>query len=140
MLNFIIYQIIFLTILIIVALKKYILNGGWLLYNIVVVFAIHQHESALGVHVFPHSKPRSHLPSHPIPLGCPRALALSALLHASNLHWSPILYMVIYMFQYYSLKSSHPHLLPQSIIIAFKCILLSDHYFIPRAFLAIPAF
>ena len=45
----------------------------------------------------------------------PRALALGALLHASNLHWSPILHMAIYMFQFYSLKSSsHPHLLPQS--------------------------
>ena len=35
-----------------------------------------------------HSKPEppSHLPSHPIPLGCSRALALGALLHALNLH------------------------------------------------------
>ena len=32
----------------------------------------------------------------------------------SNLDWSSILHMVIYMFQCYSLKSSHPHLLPQS--------------------------
>ena len=36
----------------------------------------------------PHPEPPSHLPPHPIPLGCPRAPALSALLHASNLHWS----------------------------------------------------
>ena len=54
------------------------------------------------------------LPLHPIPLDCPRALALGALLHASNLDWSSILHMVIYMFQCYSLKSSHPRLLPQS--------------------------
>ena len=33
--------------------KKYILIGGKLLYNIVVVFAIHSHEPAMGVHVFP---------------------------------------------------------------------------------------
>ena len=46
------------------------------------VFAIHWHESATGVHVHPHP--------HSIPLGCPRALALNALLHASNLHWSSI--------------------------------------------------
>ena len=45
-----------------------------------------------------------------IPLGWPRALVLSALLHASTLLWSSVLHMVIYMFQYYSLKSSH-HLL-----------------------------
>ena len=56
----------------------------------------------------------SHLPPHPTPLGCPRALALGALLHASNLHWSSILHMVICMFQCYSLKSSHPCLLPHS--------------------------
>ena len=56
----------------------------------------------------------SHLPPHPIPLGCPSAPALSALLHASDLHWSSILHMVIHMFQCYSLKSSHPHLLPPS--------------------------
>ena len=31
-----------------------------------------------------------------------------------DLHWSSISHMVIYMFQCYSLKSSHPHLLPHS--------------------------
>ena len=40
--------------------------------------------------------------------------ALGALLYALNLHWSSILHMVIYIFQCYSLKSSHPRLLPQS--------------------------
>ena len=37
-------------------LKKFflfILIGGKLLYNIVVVFPIHSHESAMGIHVFP---------------------------------------------------------------------------------------
>ena len=53
-------------------------------------------------------------PSHPIPLGCSSVLALSVLLHTSNLDWSSISYMVIYKFQCYSLKSSHPCLLPQS--------------------------
>ena len=72
-----------------------------------VVFAIHQHELATEVHV-------SYLPPYPIPLGCPRALALSALLHAFNSHWSSILHMVIHMFLCYSLKSSLPHLLPKS--------------------------
>ena len=62
----------------------------------------------------PHPEARFHLPPHPIPLGCPRALALSALLHASNLHWSSILHTVIYMLQCYSLTISHPCLFPQS--------------------------
>ena len=55
----------------------------------------------------------SHHPSHPIPLRCPCALALSALFHASNLDWSSVSRMVIYMFQCYSF-TSHPRLLWQS--------------------------
>ena len=78
------------------------------------VFAIHCHESAMGAHVSLHPESPSHLPPHPILLGCPRAPALGTLLHASNLHWSSILHIVIYMFKCYILKSSHPHLLPQS--------------------------
>ena len=81
------------------------------------VFAIHRHESARGVHVSPHHEPPSYLPPQPIPLGWARAL--SALLHASNLHWSSSLHTVIYMFQCYSLKSSHPHLLPQNPKVCF---------------------
>ena len=61
------------------------------------VFAKHQHELATDAHVSPHPETRSHLPPHFIPLGYPRALALSALLHASNLHWSSVLHMVIYI-------------------------------------------
>ena len=68
----------------------------------------------MGVHVSPCPKSPSHLPPHPISLSCPSALALSALFHASNLDWSSISHMVIYMIQCYSLKSSHLHLLPQS--------------------------
>ena len=67
------------------------------------------------VHMCPHDpEPLSHLPPHSIPLGCPRAPALSALLHALNLHWSSILHMVILTLQCYSLKSSHPCFLPHS--------------------------
>ena len=56
----------------------------------------------------------AHLPPPPNPLGCPSAVALRAQFHASNLDWWSISHMVIYMFQCYSFKSSHPHLLPQS--------------------------
>ena len=82
-------------------------------YNIVVVFGIHRHESTVGTHVSPVLNRRSPVSPHSIPLGCPRASALSALLQALNLHRSSILHVVIYIFQCCSLKSSHPHLLPQ---------------------------
>ena len=66
-----------------------------------------------GCTCFPHPKTPSHLSPHLILLACPSATALSALFHVSNLHWLSISHMVIYMFQCYSLKTSHP-LLPQS--------------------------
>jgi len=67
-----------------------------------------------GCTCVPHPEPPSHLPPHSIPQGHPSAPALSTLSHASNLDWQSISHMVIYMFQRYSLKSSHPRLLPQS--------------------------
>ena len=61
-------------------------------------FAIHQHESTTGVHVFPILNPPSHLPPHTIPLGHPSAPAPSILYPASNLDWRFISYMILYMF------------------------------------------
>ena len=60
-----------------------------------------------GYTCVPHPEPPSHLPPHPIPQGHPSAPALSTLSHASNLDWQSISHMIIYMFQCYSLKSSH---------------------------------
>ena len=67
-----------------------------------------------GCTCIPHPEPPSHLPPHPIPQGHPSEPALSTLSHASNLDWRSISYMTIYIFQCYSLKSSHSCLLPQS--------------------------
>ena len=59
--------------------------------------------------------PRPDPPPSPLyPSGVPQSACLSAF-HASNLHWSSVSHMVIYMFQCCSLKSSHPRLLPQSL-------------------------
>ena len=90
------------------------LNWTELNYNIVVVFAMHWHESAMGVHVSPCPEPSSHLSPHPIPQGHPSASALSTLSHATNLDWRSVSHMIIYRFQCCSLKSSDPRLLPQS--------------------------
>ena len=62
----------------------------------------------------PHPEPPFHLPPCTIPLGHPRALAQSILYPASNLDLWLVSYMILYMFQCHSPKSSHPLPLPQS--------------------------
>ena len=62
----------------------------------------------------PNSEPPSHLPPHTISLGHRSAPAPSILYPASNLDWRFISYMIVYMFQCHSPKSSHPLPLPQS--------------------------
>ena len=57
-------------------------------------FAMYQHASATGVHVFP----ILNLPPRTIPLGHPSAPAPSILYHTSNLDWQFISYMILYMF------------------------------------------
>ena len=79
----------------------------------------------MDAHVSLHPEAPFHLPPHPIPLGCPRAPALSALLHAWNLHRSSILHMVIYMLQCYFLTISHPCLFPQSLKVCSLYLCLS---------------
>ena len=56
----------------------------------------------------PHPEPLSHLPPSIIPLGHPSAPAPSILYPASNLDWRFVSYMILYMFQCHSPKSSHP--------------------------------
>ena len=77
-------------------------------------FAIHQNESTTGIHVFPIlNPPPSSLPM-PSSLGRPSAPASSIQYRASNLDWRLVSYMILYMFQHHSPKSSHPLPLPQS--------------------------
>ena len=52
-----------------------------------------------GCTCVPHPEPPSYLPPHLIPLGHPRALALSTLSHASNLDRRSVSHMIIYMSQ-----------------------------------------
>ena len=62
----------------------------------------------------PHPESPSHLLPHPVPQGHPSAPAPSTLSYASNLDRRSTSHMIIYTFQHYLLKSSHPRLLPQS--------------------------
>ena len=62
----------------------------------------------------PHPEPSSLLPPHTIALGHPSAPAPSIQYRTSNLDWRLVSYMILYMFQCHSPKSSHPLLLPES--------------------------
>ena len=62
----------------------------------------------------PHPEPPSLLPPRIIPLGPPSAPAPRIQYRASNLDWRFISYMILYMFQCDSPKSSHPLPLPPS--------------------------
>jgi len=65
--------------------KYLFLIGGELLCNIVLVSAIHQYESAIGIHV---SSPSwTSLPPPTPSLGCHRAAGLSSLSHTANSHY-----------------------------------------------------
>ena len=62
----------------------------------------------------PKHEPPSHLPSHIISLGHPHAPGPSILYPVSNIDWQLVSYMIVYIFQCHSPKSSHPLPLPQS--------------------------
>ena len=62
----------------------------------------------------PDPEPSSLLLPCTIPLGRPSALAPSIQYHALNLDWRFVSYMILYMFQCLSPKSSYPHPLLQS--------------------------
>ena len=74
------------------------------------------------VHVSPPSRTPSPLPPHPILPGCHTEWVLDAQLHAPNLPWLSVLHVVMCMFQCYSLKSSHPLLLPLSPKVCSSCL------------------
>jgi len=62
----------------------------------------------------PHPEPSSLLPPYTIPLGRPCAPAPSIQYFALNLDWQFVSYMILYMFQRHSPKSSHPLPLQQN--------------------------
>ena len=63
------------------------LIGGWLLYIIVMDFAVHQYESSIGTRVSPSSWTTPHLPPHPVPLGCHGTPFAYICESVSLLHW-----------------------------------------------------
>ena len=87
---------------------------NWMLITLqyCIVFAIHQHESTTDVHVFPIlNPPPTSLPIPSLwvfPVHQPQA---SCILHRT---WTDDSFLILYMFQCHSPKSSHPLPLPQS--------------------------
>ena len=65
-----------------------------------------------GCTCIPKHEPPSHLPPHNISLGHPRAPAPSILYPALDIDWRFLSYMIVYMFQCHSPKSSHTLPLP----------------------------
>ena len=81
------------------------LIGGWLLYNISLVSAIHQHESAIGIHMSPpcwNTLPSSH-PS--VMLQSP---SLNSMSHTGNSHWLTFLWWCICLNASLSNCPTHP--------------------------------
>ena len=62
----------------------------------------------------PYPEPLFPPPSPPHPSGLSQGTGFGCPASCIELHWPSILPMVIYIFQCYSLKSSHPGLLPQT--------------------------
>ena len=75
----------------------------------------------------PHPEPSSLLPPHTLPLGHPSSPAPSIQYRVSNLDWRLVPYMILYVFQCHSPKSSHALPLPQSPkdCSIHQCLLLS---------------
>ena len=80
-------------------INLFILIGGELLYNIVLVLS-YINMNPPWVYTCSPSWTPSHIPPLTIPLGHPSAPAPSILYHASKLDWQLISRMILYMFQF----------------------------------------
>ena len=86
--------------------------SGKLHYNIGLIFAIHQHELAIGVYVSLLSWTSLPPPTFSHPCRLLQSPSLSSLSNTTNFHWLSVLYMVVCMRPNYSLHLPHPLLPP----------------------------
>ena len=79
-----------------------------------------------GFTCVPHPDP----PSPPHPSGSSQCTSPEHLSHASNLGWWSVSPLIVYLFQCYSLRTSHSHLLPQSLKVCsvHLCLFFSFAY------------
>ena len=80
-----------------ISLFNLFLIRGQLLYNVVLVSAIHWHESAMRIHTSPPLW--MSLPTPTPPSIYHRALGMSSLHHTANSYWLSALYMIKHRFQ-----------------------------------------
>ena len=80
-----------------------------------------------GLTCVPHPDPLLLPPSPSHPSGSSQCTSPEYLSHVSNLGWWYVSPLIIYMFQCYSLRSSHSHLLPQTpkVFSIHLCLFLS---------------
>ena len=91
-------------------------------YNIVLVSAIHKHESVIGIHMTLLLGPSFYLPPLPTPLGFHRAPDLGSLHHKENSHCLSILHVAMYML--HDTLSNYPtvcflHHVPNSVLYVY---------------------
>ena len=84
----------------------FLLDGGWLVYSVVVGFVIHWHESAMELHVFPIPIPPPHLPLYPLPLVSTPGLS-TCLMHST---WAGDLFHYRKYTCFNAVLSKHPTL------------------------------
>ena len=102
------------------------------------VFAIHWHESAMLYTCFPHPKPPSQFPPHPIPQGCPSALTLSALFHSSNQDWCCYSVSPVWLFETHVWDSHHSLRLHLFLELAQTCVHWVSHAIQPSSLFCRP--
>ena len=93
-----------------------------MLYNVVLVSAIRQHESAARIHTSPSPGTSLPPPSASHPSSCLRPQGSGSLHHTENPPWLSISHTIMHMFPCCSLSSSHslpPPLCPQ---VCFLCL------------------